>query len=199
VSTCIILSTCITRWGKSRIGLRALVSLATFALAVPAVQAVAADMPVKAPAPPADRGEFRAFVEGGAFWTAGDAIPFAARGFEVFSAFPILPLGGASLGGTAGLHPNVGWDAAVGFDYRFAGTPWHVNVQARWGEARGSDTALGASVNQTSIQLRNAVTRQLALSPRIAEVPAAPALPRQTSRKRIGKPISAWDMISSPV
>ena len=31
-----------------------------------------------------------------------------------------------------------GWDAAVGFDYRFAGTPWHVNMQARGGEARGS-------------------------------------------------------------
>jgi hypothetical protein len=57
------------------------------------------------------------------------------------------------LGGTAGLRPNVGWDAAAGFDYRFAGTPWHVNAQVRGGEARGSETALGASVNQTSIQL----------------------------------------------
>jgi hypothetical protein len=199
VSTCIILSTCFTRWGKSRIRLRALVSLATFALAVPAVQAVAADMPVKAPAPPADRGEFRAFIEGGAFWTAGEAIPFAARGFEVLSAFPILPLGGASLGGTASLRPDVGWDAAVGFDYRFAGTPWHVNAQARWGEARGSETALGASVNQTSIQFADCCDPPVGIITSDSRSIRGTSFTRQTSRKRIGKPISAWDMISSPV
>jgi hypothetical protein len=144
---------------KSRIALGAGVSLTALVLAVPAV---AADKVLKALAPAADRGEFRWFVEGGAFWTDGNAIPYTARGFELLSAFPVLALGGGgtagSLSGNTGLRPNVGWDAAIGFDYRFAGTPWHVNAQARGGEARkgaagGSDAAVGASVNQTSTVL----------------------------------------------
>ena len=117
--------------------LRVGVSLAAIGLAAPAL---ARDKVVRAPVPAADRGEFRAFVEGGAFWTAGNAIPYTAPGFEIFGATSILPLAnggnGASLGGNASLRPRVGWDAAVGFDYRFAGTPWHVNMQARGGEAR---------------------------------------------------------------
>jgi hypothetical protein len=46
---------------KSRIALGAGVSLTALVLAVPAV---AADKVLKAPAPAADRGEFRWFVEG---------------------------------------------------------------------------------------------------------------------------------------
>ena len=135
--------------------LRIGVSLAAIALAAPAL---AADKVVRAPVPAADRGEFRAFVEGGAFWTAGNAIPYTAPGFEIFGATSILPLAnggnGASLGGNASLRPRVGWDAAVGFDYRFAGTPWHVNMQARGGEARGS-AATSASFSQTSLQIED--------------------------------------------
>ena len=135
--------------------LRVGVSLAAIALAAPAL---AADKVVRAPVPAADRGEFRAFVEGGAFWTAGNAIPYTAPGFEIFGATSILPLAnggnGAGLGGNASLRPRVGWDAAVGFDYRFAGTPWHVNMQARGGEARGS-AATSASFSQTSLQIED--------------------------------------------
>ena len=94
--------------------LRVGVSLAAIALAAPAL---AADKVVRAPVPAADRGEFRAFVEGGAFWTAGNAIPYTAPGFEIFGPTSILPLAnggnGASLGGNASLRPRVGWDAAV--------------------------------------------------------------------------------------
>jgi hypothetical protein len=133
--------------------LRVGVSLAAIALTAPAL---ARDKVVRAPVPAADRGEFRAFVEGGAFWTAGNAIPYTAPGFEIFGATSILPLAnggnGASLGGNASLRPRVGWDAAVGFDYRFAGTPWHVNMQARGGEARGS-AAISAPFSQTSLQI----------------------------------------------
>ena len=145
---------CIVRGGKSRMMLRVGVSLAAIGLAAPAL---ARDKVVRAPVPAADRGEFRAFVEGGAFWTAGNAIPYTAPGFEIFGATSILPLAnggnGASLGGNASLRPRVGWDAAVGFDYRFAGTPWHVNMQARGGEARGSAAISAPPFSQTSLQI----------------------------------------------
>ena len=77
--------------------LRVGVSLAAIALAAPAL---AADMVVSAPVPTADQGEFRAFVEGGAFWTAGNAIPYTAPGLEIFGATSILPLGGGGTGAT---------------------------------------------------------------------------------------------------
>jgi hypothetical protein len=37
----------------------------------------------------------------------------------------------------------------VGFDYRFPGTPWHVNAQGRGGQSKGSDSA-GSSFNNIS-------------------------------------------------
>src|SRR3954452_24389864 len=88
--------------------LRVGVSLAAIALAAPAL---ARNKVVRAPVPAADRGEFRAFVEGGAFWTAGNAIPYTAPGFAIFGPTSILPLAkggnGAGLGGNASLRP--GW------------------------------------------------------------------------------------------
>jgi hypothetical protein len=76
--------------------LRVGVSLAAIALAAPAL---ARDKVVRAPVPAADRGEFRAFVEGGAFWTAGNAIPYTAPGFEIFGPTSILPLANGGNGG----------------------------------------------------------------------------------------------------
>src|SRR4051794_19800089 len=107
-------------WGKRRVVLRASVSLAAFALTAPAL---ATDIVVTAPAPVTDQGEFRAFVEGGAFWSDGSAVPYAVRGFELLGAFPVLALGNSGNGqnGNTGLRPNVGWDAAVGLDHRVAG------------------------------------------------------------------------------
>jgi hypothetical protein len=80
------------------------VSLAILALAGPAR---GGDLAVKAPA--GDRGEFRGFVEGGAFWTGGDPIPYNAPGFNNVAfgggglVFFPFPGGGADvplLGGT---------------------------------------------------------------------------------------------------
>src|SRR4051794_12273396 len=144
---------CIVRGGKSRMMLRVGVSLTAIALAAPAL---AADMVVKAPVRAADPGEFRAFVEGGAFWTAGSAIPYTAPGFEILGANSVLPFGNGANGGNFGgnaLRPRAGWDAAVGFDYRFAGTPWHVNMQARGGEAKGSRATNAPPFSETSVEI----------------------------------------------
>jgi hypothetical protein len=111
----------------------------------PAVAAVIADpraasaymadsgLPVKAPLVPI-WGEFKFFVEGGAFWTGGD--PARTLGFPTAGNV----VGVAPGGGPFDLTPRLGWDAAVGFDYRFAGTPWHVSAQFRYGEAKKSDS-----------------------------------------------------------
>jgi opacity protein-like surface antigen len=101
----------------------------------------AADLPVIGKAPAPVRGEFRVFVEGGAFWTGGDPIPFEGGGLEGdFIRGPIV-----AVGVDPSVKPKVGWDAAIGFDYRFAGTPWHVNGQFRYGEARGSNSFSSAN------------------------------------------------------
>ena len=76
---------CIIRWGKSCIMLCIDVSLAAFALAVPVL---AADMAVKTPAPAVDPGEFRAFVEGGAFWTAAARFHIRCAGSKSLVRFP---------------------------------------------------------------------------------------------------------------
>jgi hypothetical protein len=94
--------------------------------------AYAAGMRLKAPLI-AERGRFQAFVEGGAFWTGGDpvratfetAASTAARGPE----------------GLFDFIPRRGWDAAIGFDYKFAASLWHVSGQFRYGQANASDSA----------------------------------------------------------
>ena len=116
-----------------------------------------------------DPGEFRAFVLGGVFWTRGDHIPYTARGFEniFLPEFPIEAVIEADTEGfcvipcitqtfvdapgpgDTSLKPNRGWDVAAGFDYRLPGTPWHVNGQARGGQAKGSD-AIGSSFSQNT-------------------------------------------------
>jgi opacity protein-like surface antigen len=87
------------------------------------LQAYAADLPVKAP-PLAGPGLFRAWIEGGAIWSGGDPIS-STYGFT----------------GQFDLTPKVGWEAAIGFDHRFAGSPWHISGQFRYGEG-GKTTGL---------------------------------------------------------
>ena len=101
--------------------------------------APAADLPVFVKAKGPERGLFRWTLEAGAFWTGGDPIPFntgdifgGGIGFPLF--IPFIPIGGVD----PNVRPQVGWDAAIGFDYRFPGTPWHINGQFRYGEAKGS-------------------------------------------------------------
>jgi hypothetical protein len=77
-------------------------------------------------------GEFRAFVSGGAFWTDGDPIPYGTSALDEF---------GELLEIDPTVAPNVGWNAGAGFDYRFPASPWHINGQFRYGQAKGSGPA----------------------------------------------------------
>jgi hypothetical protein len=97
------------------------------------LSAYAADAPapiLKAPAP-ADKGETRVWVEGGAIWTGGDPV-------DVFypSSGGYLSFGGGGLPGFFGFKPNLGFEAAGGFDHRISGTPWHVSAEVRYGESK---------------------------------------------------------------
>lgn len=95
------------------------------------LQSYAADFPVKAQ-PPAGPAQFRAWIEGGAIFSGGDPVS------ETYG-----------LTGQFDLTPKVGWEAATGFDYRFAGSPWHISGQFRYGEG-GKSTGLD-SLTQTIV------------------------------------------------
>src|SRR5215475_11974902 len=130
------------RSSAARAALCAGASALAIAVAVP--HAHAADLPLKAP-PVVDNGEFRAFIEGGASWTAGDSV----RGF-----FPVLTPAVGFIGFYNGLvsqslalRPRLGWEAATGFDYRFAASPWHVSAQFRYGEGRTSAQSPAGAIN----------------------------------------------------
>jgi opacity protein-like surface antigen len=90
------------------------------------LQSYAADFPVKAP-PLAGPALFRAWIEGGAIFSGGDPI----------SSF-------YGLTGQFDLTPKVGWESAIGFDYRFMGSPWHISGQFRYGEG-GKTTGLDSA------------------------------------------------------
>ena len=46
------------------------------------------------------------------------------------------------------LNPKIGWEAATGFDYKFAGSPWHVSGQFRYGQ---SGTASGSAASSGTL------------------------------------------------
>jgi hypothetical protein len=94
-------------------------------------EAYAADMPIsfKAPAP-VERGQLRIWGEGGAIWSGGDPI------YSFFDRTNLSTL--STVQGMFALKPKLGWEAASGFDYRFAGSPWHVSGQFRYGEGKTS-------------------------------------------------------------
>jgi hypothetical protein len=97
-----------------------LVSASVMSLAVASPEVWAADMPTKATykAPPIEPlPQWTFFLEGAGFSTGGD---------------PIF--------GVSALRPGFGWEGAVGVDYRFAASPWHVSAQFRYGKA-GSKSA----------------------------------------------------------
>jgi hypothetical protein len=94
--------------------------------------AYAADLPLAYKAPViAQAGQFRIWGEGGAIWSGGDPVDAYYAPLISFIA------GGSALPG-ANLTPKVGWEAATGFDYRFADSLWHVGGQFRYGEGRNS-------------------------------------------------------------
>jgi hypothetical protein len=118
------------------------VSIAALGVTAPAL---AADLVAKSA--PVLRGETRLWLEGGAFWTGGDNIPYADGLAALFGdggrGIPLIALdgiGGDFLGGGGRVIPKVGWDVGAGFDHRFAGTRWHVNGEFRYGTARGSNS-----------------------------------------------------------
>ncbi len=92
-------------------------------------------------APSSARGQFSFWVEGGAVWAGGDPI---------YNFYP----NGGYLGllnwpGFFAFTPNIGWDAAAGFDYRFGNSPWHVSGEVRYGQNRiSSSTAQGGSISE---------------------------------------------------
>ncbi|WP_051310635.1 hypothetical protein [Bradyrhizobium sp. Cp5.3] len=88
------------------------------------LQSYAADFPVKAP-PLAGPALFKAWIEGGAIWSGGDPV------FSNYSS--------GNFTGAFDLTPKVGWESAIGFDHRFAGAPWHISGQFRYGE--GGETS----------------------------------------------------------
>ncbi|MGY4626751.1 Lpg1974 family pore-forming outer membrane protein [Bradyrhizobium sp. USDA 4486] len=95
------------------------------------LQSYAADFPVKAP-PLAGPALFRAWVEGGAIWSGGD--PVLHTYFDI-----------TGVTGVFALTPKVGWETAIGFDHRFAASPWHINGQFRYGE--GGETNGTRTIN----------------------------------------------------
>jgi hypothetical protein len=107
--------------------------------------AYAADMPAfKAPVL-ADKGQTLIWVDGGAFGTGGDRIPYAGGLGTIIGGL----LGDPSLAGDARVTPGkVGWEGMTGFDHRFAGTRWHVNGELLYGQTTASDSAGGAILNR---------------------------------------------------
>jgi hypothetical protein len=82
-------------------------------------------------APPPRRGEFTAYAEGSLFWTGGDPI------YTFYPGVLFDP-------GYFAHKPKAGWDAGAGFDWRAAGSEWHLSAAFNYGEARTSDSATSA-------------------------------------------------------
>src|SRR4029450_8686208 len=93
--------------GSLRAVLCAGLSIAALSVAAPAL---AADLVDKSA--PVIRGETRLWLEGGAFWTGGDQIPYADGLGALFGGFDGFGL----IGGIGGrVTPKVGWDVGAGF------------------------------------------------------------------------------------
>ena len=113
------------------------------------------DLPVsyKAP-PPIEPGRFTVRVEK-AIWTGGDPvyqafslIDFTTVGFaggNTDSGSQGLGINSGSIPGIFDLNPKIGWEAATGFDYKFANSPWHVSGQFRYGEGGKTSGAAASS------------------------------------------------------
>ena len=81
------------------------------------------------------RGQFRVWGEGGAIFSGGDPV---TRDYTLTDFTSVTAILGGGRPGSFDLTPKVGWEAAAGFDYRFAGSPWHVSGQFRYGEGKNS-------------------------------------------------------------
>ncbi|WP_315831181.1 Lpg1974 family pore-forming outer membrane protein [Bradyrhizobium prioriisuperbiae] len=107
--------------------------------------AFAADLPLAYKARPVESpGQFRVWGEGGAIWSGGDPVA-SDYSLTDFSRLGGNGLFSISAPGSFDLTPKVGWEAAAGFDYRFAASPWHVSGQFRYGEGKASGFASSAN------------------------------------------------------
>src|SRR5581483_10207736 len=114
-----------------RFALFAGVSVAALAVASP--DAMAADLPAKAPAyaPPVAQNSWTWWVEGGAFSTSDPAA----------GPFPL------SLSPPVGIQPNIGGEGAIGFDSLLAAWPgYHISGQFRYGYAQRSGKTFPANI-----------------------------------------------------
>jgi len=114
--------------------------------------AYAADLPLAYKAPVAEtRGQFRVWGEGGAIFSGGDPVAQDYTLTDFSLAYLGTNLGGSGIPSSFDLTPKIGWDAAAGFDYRFAGSPWHVSGQFRYGES-GKTSRTASSAGTTDPQ-----------------------------------------------
>jgi hypothetical protein len=113
--------------------------------------AYAADLPLAYKTPAAvEQGQFRVWAEGGANWTGGDPNP---RFFTPFLASDLFS-GNTPASSSFDLKPRLGWEGAAGFDYRFAGQPWHVSGQFRYGEGKATGSfATSSSAGPATLAL----------------------------------------------
>lgn len=109
--------------------------------------AYAADLPMTYKARPIEApGQFRVWGEGGAIWSGGDPWSTGYRQTDFTSPF------GASSVGMFEQTPKLGWEAAGGFDYRFANSPWHVSGQFRYRQGgKVNDSAASAGVTDPAL------------------------------------------------
>jgi hypothetical protein len=106
-------------------------------------QAAYTAMPVKAGPAIETRGRWRVWGEGGATWTAGD---------PSLLFYTPIQLNGPLPDQSFNLKPGLGWEGAVGFDYRFANSLWHIGGQFRYGEGRATGSfASNQSSTQTNL------------------------------------------------
>ena len=116
--------------------------------------AYAADLPVAYKArPPEEPGRFTVWVEGGAIWTGGDPVyrDFSLNDFTTAG----FGSGTGSIPGIFDLNPKIGWEAATGFDYKFADSPWHVSGQFRYGQSTASGSAASSGTLDPSLLSSN--------------------------------------------
>lgn len=104
--------------------------------------AYAADLPVAYKAPPPKPAALTFWGEGGAIWTGGDPVSRDFNLFTIGSLGSLLGIGGVPAHFQQ--DPKIGWEAAAGFDYKFANSPWHVSGQFRYGQ--GGDVNNAAAV-----------------------------------------------------
>jgi hypothetical protein len=136
------------RPSQSRLRKALLVGVSIAALTISAPQLRAADIPpravvTKAPPPATDFGSLTMWIEGAAIWTGGDRARWGTTNSDVANFVDFTQLGAS--GGAGAFRPQVGWEAAIGADYRLPFSPWHVSFAARYGTSKSHDQTLGSS------------------------------------------------------